>query len=162
MSRPTAYPQTVYDLFACSSKSSQKDFNVTLHEEASCQWERLASEIRRRDAIDGLLGSPKRYLTENWNGEGAAPIPETAFQEARAFLGKLPATIPLPEVIAEPDGYLGLEWYAHKWLMFVVSFNGKGALSCSGIFGPERSYGTRYMDDGIPAGILRDIAKVLQ
>lgn len=162
MSRPTAYSPTVYDLFACSSKSSQKEFNATLQKEARRRWERLASEMERGDAIDALLVLPQRYREENWDGQGATPIPEAAFQEARAFLRKLPTTIPLPEVIAEPDGYLGLEWYANKWLMYVVSFNGKGALSCSGLFGPERNYGTRYMDEGIPAGILRDITKVLQ
>jgi hypothetical protein len=68
----------------------------------------------------------------------------------------------MPEVIAEPDGYLGLEWYSNKWLLYVVSFNGTGVLFCSGLIGAERIYGTRYMDEGIPAEILRNIAKVLQ
>ena len=54
---------------------------------------------------------------------------------------------------------LGLEWYTNKWLLYVVSFHGKGALSCSGLIGSERTYGTRYMDEGIPAEILRNIPK---
>jgi hypothetical protein len=123
---------------------------------------RTASEQRRLDAIEALLPLPGDYREANWNGEGAAPIPASAIQEARMFLQKLPPTFPLPEVVPEPDGYLGLEWYANKWLLYVVSFNGKGALSCSGLMGPDRIYGTRYMDEGIPAEILENITKVLR
>lgn len=123
---------------------------------------RTASRQRRLDEIEALLPLPGRYREANWNGEGAAPIPESAVQEARTFLQKLPTTFPLPEVTPEPDGYLGLEWYANKWLLYVVSFNGKGALSCSGLMGSDRIYGTRYMDEGIPAEILDNITKVLR
>lgn len=121
-----------------------------------------ASEQKRRDDIDAILALPQQYREANWNGEGAVPIPELAFQEARAFLQKLPDSFPLPEATPEPDGYLGLEWYANKWLLYVVSFKGNGALSCSGLIGPDRTYGTRYIDESIPAEILRHIAKVIR
>lgn len=162
MSTPTAFPSIGYDLFALSSKSSQHAVNVPDEKVAGHEHFLTASEQRRRDDIDTLLMLPAEYLEANWNGEEAAPIPETAIQEARRFLHKLPATFPLPEVVPEPDGYLGLEWYANKWLLYVVSFNGKGMLSCSGLNGPDRTYGTRYMDEGIPAEILRNIAKVIR
>lgn len=160
MSQPTTYSPPVYDLFGSSSRSSQGDFNNTVEKEAR-HWEPLASEQKRLEAIDTIINLPQRYREKNWDGLDAAPIPETAFQEARTFLRKLPPSITMPEVIAEPDGYLGLEWYANKWLLYVVSFNGTGVLSCSGLIGSERSYGPRYMDEGIPAGVLRNIAKVL-
>jgi hypothetical protein len=125
-------------------------------------WAQLASVQARRDAIDALLHLEPRYRERNWNGEGAEPVPEAAFQEALAFLLELPATIPLPEVNAEPDGYLGLEWYVNKWLNYVVSFNGTGALSCSGLYDRLKTYGTWYMDNGIPGEILRMIARTVR
>jgi hypothetical protein len=161
MSQSTLYPHPVYDLFSSSSRSSQIDFNERVEKEAR-RWEHLASEQKRLDGIEAILKLPQRYKEKNWDGLDAAPIPEAAFLEAGNFLRKLPSYIPLPEVITEPDGYLGLEWYTNKWLLYVVSFNGTGVLSCSGLFGSERIYGPRYMDEGIPAEILRHIGKVLE
>ncbi|TFH50920.1 MAG: hypothetical protein E4G89_02520 [Methanothrix sp.] len=161
MSQATAYPHPVYDLFSSSSRSSQIDINESVEKEAR-RWEHLASEQKRLEKIDAIVTLPQQYREKNWDGLEAAPIPESAFQEARTFLRKLPPSVPMPEVIAEPDGYLGLEWYINKWLLYVVSFNGSGVLSCSGLIGSERIYGPRYMDEGIPAEILRNIARVLQ
>ena len=161
MTLATAYPDPVYDLFSSSSRSSQIDFNEIVANEAR-RWEPLASEQKRLEKIDALVTLPHQYRGKNWDGLEAAPIPESAFQEARTFLRKLPPSVPMPEVIAEPDGYLGLEWYTNKWLLYVVSFNGSGVLSCSGLIGSEWIYGSRYMDEGIPAEILRNIAKALQ
>lgn len=161
MSTLTANPPYVCDLFASSSNTSLRVVYTTEEGAAGPGHFRTASEQRKLDAIEAILTLPRRYREANWNGEGAAPIPEDAIHEARTFLQKLPTTFPLPEVTPEPDGYLGLEWYANKSLLYVVSFNGKGALSCSGLIGPDRTYGTRYMDEGIPAEILRNIAKVI-
>jgi hypothetical protein len=149
------------DIFSLSSLSSQENFD-TRDERTVREAHLLASEQKRLDTIEALLTLPTLYRQDNWNGEGARAIPDTAIEEARLFLERLPETIPLPEIIFEPDGYLGLEWYANQWKLYVVSFNGTGTVSCSGLNGAERIYGTRYLDEGIPAEILRNIAKVLR
>lgn len=161
MSQAIAFPHPLVDLFSSPSKFSQRDLNESDEKEAR-RWEDLASEQKRLDEIEALIKLPGRYRQKNWDGLEAELIPAAAIQEARIFLRKLPSFIPMPEVIPEPDGYLGLEWYANKWLLYVVSFNGTGVLSCSGLIGAERTYGPRYMDAGIPAEILRNIKKVLQ
>jgi len=162
MSISIAYPSLAFDLFASSSRSSQREVIATDDTVSTHTRLLTASEQRRRDEIDRILDLRPEYLEANWNKEDAAPIPRAAIEEARLFLQKLPATFPLPEAVPEPDGYLGLEWYANKYLLYVVSFNGRGALSCSGLNGSEKIYGTRYMEESIPAEVLRNIAKVIQ
>lgn len=160
MSTASIYPAFGYDFFAQTSRTSGAslyDWKPILRPQES-----LASEQARHDRINALLDLDPRYREANWNGEGADPIPAVAFEEADKFLCKLPHDLPLPEVIAEPDGYLGLEWYANKRLLYVVSFNGQGALSCSGLIGQLKVYGTYYMDEGIPSDILKGIARILQ
>jgi hypothetical protein len=157
-----ASPPLGYDLFGLSSRSSRSGLYDLLFGENLRPPHQLASDQVRRDAIDARLNIDPCYRESNWNGEGADPIPDAAIQEAHAFLYKFPPTLPLPDVIAEPDGYLGLEWYRNKRLLYVVSFNGQGALSCSGLIGQKKVYGTYYMDETIPSEVLRDIARIVQ
>jgi len=162
MSTLVTDPVLTYYIFTASSRTSGAGLYDLLHGGRSLYSELLASEQVRRDDIDARLELDPRYREANWNGEGAAPIPNLAFEEARAFLYKFPTTLPLPDVIAEPDGYLGLEWYRNRRLLYVVSFNGQGALSCSGLIGQTKVYGTYYLDDGIPSEVLRTIARIVQ
>ncbi len=162
MSTAAASPVLGYDLFALSSRTSGFGLYDLLCGDSFQPPQRLASEQVRRDDIDARLDLDPCYRESNWNGEGADPVPDAAFEEARAFLYKFPPTLPLPEVVTEPDGYLGLEWYANKRLLYVISFNGQGALSCSGLIGQTKIYGTYYMDDGIPSEILRTIARIVR
>jgi hypothetical protein len=158
MSRAISHPR-VFDIFTAASNTSISVVRVPF---SQSQSPTLASDQQRLDAIDQLLELSPRYRQQNWGGQNESPISERAIEEARKFLKKLPATVPLPEVVTEPDGYLGLEWFSHRWLLYVVSFNGSGAMSCSGLFGSERKFGKRYMDEGIPAEVLSNIAQILQ
>jgi hypothetical protein len=112
------------------------------------------------DAIDELLKLQEQVTRENWDGEGEDAIPEAAFEEARDFLRKFSFLMPLPAVNLEPDGYLGLEWYRDNRHVFVVSFNGTGILSYSGLIGHESVYSRRYMEEEIPEEILSNISRV--
>ncbi len=162
MTTAAAFPSLGYDLSGLSSRTSRSDPYDFLCRENLRPPQSLASEQVRRDDIDERLDLDPCYRESNWNGEGADPVPDAAFEEARAFLYQFPAILPLPDVIAEPDGYLGLEWYRNKRLLYVVSFNGQGVLSCSGLIGQTKVYGTYYMDAGVPSEILRIITRVVQ
>lgn len=158
MSTAAASPALGYDIFASSGRRSASGLFDSFWKTDSRPS--LASEQVRRDDIDARLALDPHYKKLNWNGEGAEPIPDAAFEEARAFLYQFPTNLPLPDVIVQPDGYLGLEWYRNKRLLYVVSFNGQGSLSCSGLIGQTRIYGTYYMDD--TSDILSIIARVIQ
>lgn len=122
----------------------------------------LASWQRRNQKIDEVLDVYRQHRNSNWDGCDAEPISEGACHEAISFLNKLPSSVPMPEIIAEPDGYIGLEWYMSKWKLFVISFSGKGVISYSGLFGQNsKSHGTEPITESISPFILSNILRAL-
>lgn len=98
---------------------------------------------------------------EDWDGYGANPISFDAIQEAKRFIQLLPYKLPQPEVVPEPTGEVGLEWYKDKDSTFVISFNGRKTLAYAGIFGSKKIHGTTYFEDLIPLIIYEEIKKLI-
>jgi hypothetical protein len=94
---------------------------------------------------------------ENWDGEGAVPVTPEAYHHAREFLRKLPPDIPAPEVAADPDGEIALEWYRDPGFSFSISIGPTGRLAYAGLFGPENEYGNAHFTGVIPRAILEHI-----
>lgn len=80
--------------------------------------------------------------SEGWDGEKARPISEEVWRWAIKFLESLPLGIEAPEIGAEPDGDITLEWYrSRRWILSVsVSTNGK--LHYAALFGAREQYGS--------------------
>jgi len=63
---------------------------------------------------------------EGWDGYDALPITKYAYIEAKRLIESLPLTsFPIPEVVPEPSGEIGLEWYREERQVFVASVSGK-------------------------------------
>ena len=96
---------------------------------------------------------------DNWDGYGGRADTASARDEAAVVLEALPNTIPLPEVSAEPDGSIALEWFRRQDYVFSLSVNGKGILVYAGLIGTgNRAHGTEVFDGSLPpaiAGILK-------
>lgn len=97
---------------------------------------------------------------ENWDGYGADPVSIDSVNEAREFISLLPLFFPKPEVVAEPSGEIGLEWYNEKNKIFVLSFNGRKMIAYAGIFGSNKTHGVEYFENSIPS-IITDSLKRL-
>lgn len=99
---------------------------------------------------------------ENWDGYNARPISFEAYEEARRFVELLPSYIPLPEVVPEPTGEIGLEWYKEKQYTFVISVSGCNIINYAGIFGEgNKTHGTEeFFSESIPPTILQNIRRL--
>jgi len=99
---------------------------------------------------------------ENWDGYDALPISEDVVLEAKRLIESLPATssIPMPEIVPEPTGEIGLEWYKSKRSVFVVSVNGKNEAAYAGLFGPNKTHGEEYFGDSIPSVIIDNLKRL--
>jgi hypothetical protein len=49
-------------------------------------------------------------LDDNWDGYGAVPVPAEIAQLAARMVSSLPSHVPVPEVSANPNGTISLEW----------------------------------------------------
>ncbi len=112
-------------------------------------------------AIRHLTELYRQCSQENWDGEEAMAISEQTYQEGLKFLGALPLSIKVPELVAEPNGAIGFEWRRGPNAIFVASVMGIQKISFAGLFGPgARAHGTEDFVDSIPGTIIANLQRL--
>lgn len=109
---------------------------------------------------DALIATYKDCSSENWDGYGAKPVSIDSVNEAREFISRLPSIFPMPEIVAEPSGEIGLEWYKDKNKLFALSFNGRKIIAYAGIFGSNKTHGVEYFENSIPSIIIDSLKRL--
>ncbi len=98
---------------------------------------------------------------KDWDGYGAEPVSHKAFIEAQKLLRMIPPSFPMPEVLVEPDGEIGFEWYRDKDHVFVISLGGENTITYAGLFGRNnKTHGTESFTDKLPQSVLENIRRV--
>lgn len=112
-------------------------------------------------AVRSLTDIYRNCAVENWDAEGASPITERTYEEALKFLGALPLTVRVPDVVPEPSGAVGFEWRYAPNAVFVASVHGIQKISYAGLFGPGvTAHGTEDFIDAIPDTIMANLQRV--
>ena len=129
----------------------------------------IVSELRKTETL-GRLDEALQALNEivaecseeGWDGYDALPLTEAAYIEAKRFIESLPLTspIPMPEIIPEPGGEIGFEWYKGKHQVFVASVRGKNEIVYAGLFGTNKTHGSEYYDDYLPSNIIENLKRL--
>jgi len=96
----------------------------------------------------------RETLAPDWDGYGALPVEKETFLITKKFLILLPLYVNPPNISAEPDGNLTLEWYSSPEWLFSLSIDSKGFLHHAAKFGMRRHYGSEPYFDSIPQTIL--------
>ena len=97
-----------------------------------------------------------------WDGYGARPVNFEAFLQARRFLESLPTTAPSPDVSADPDGEVSLDWVFGPRKALTLSIGANGRCSYAWIRGKRTSRGTEWLDDEVPTNILVALAQLVR
>lgn len=71
----------------------------------------------------------------SWDGYGAKPISGIAKQNAQHFVELLPADLPEPEAVPDPDGEVSLCWDFGPDHVFTISLAESGVVNYAGILG---------------------------
>jgi len=96
--------------------------------------------------------------SEDWDCYGAEPVQWETVEQAFKFLELLPEDYLMPEICADPDGDICLEWYGAKGWIFSVSFIEDGIMVYVTSFGNEKlKSGNSILDSSIPLVILESI-----
>ena len=118
-----------------------------------------------RDARERLLNELDDLSDEasraGWDGYGARPVNTEACDFAKTFIRALPTTAPLPELSADPDGEVSLDWFFGERRVLSVSVGPTGRCTFAWLFGKRSNRGTDWIEDEIPASIafaLRQLA----
>jgi hypothetical protein len=115
------------------------------------------------EALESLKEVFEECSEANWDGYNARPIPFATYLQAKKVIQSLPLSLPLPEIVPEPTGDIGLEWYAKEQFIFVISVGKNNIMTYGGIFGEwEEAHGTEYFSDSLSLAIIEHIQKLFR
>jgi hypothetical protein len=122
----------------------------------------------RKPATLGYLGEVllsvdelcRECSQEGWDGYDAVPISEEACDEAKKFIKSLPVNFPMPKIVPEPGGEIGLEWTTGRSQVFVASVRGKNEIIYAGLFGTNKTHGSEYFGGFAPAIVIQNVNRL--
>jgi hypothetical protein len=125
-----------------------------------CYDQPKPAAFAKQAAYDQLAKVSQECGSANWDSEGADAVEQNTVQNAYLFLEALPPGYPLPDILAEPDGHLNLEWYRGTRRILSVSVSPEGTLYWAALIGTEDPRGSCLFSGDIPDTILYWIRRV--
>ncbi len=117
--------------------------------------------VERQGTLQALRARQESCAKSGWDGHGAEPVSPQARDRAQLFLNSLPAGCPMPEIGAEPDGHLTLEWYRTPSRVLSVSVGPEGELNYAALVGDtSRRTGSEIFQNAVPGDLLHLIQQV--
>ena len=95
----------------------------------------------------------------NWDGYGAKPVYKSIRKTVEKFLDALPPNIEDPEIGADPDGEISLDWCNARNKMFAISIGRKNRIAYAILDGDIRSNGIEIFKGNLPPIIIYHFEK---
>jgi hypothetical protein len=126
-----------------------------MHEETRRRFlDSYAMSSKAEKSLGELEEVSLEALCEGWDGHGALPMDMRAYLFAKKFLHALPTTAPAPEVSADTDGEVSLDWIFGNHRALTVSIGPTGRCTFAWMLGKNTNRGTGWIEDEIPATIV--------
>ena len=93
-----------------------------------------------------------------WDGERAIAVSGDVLELAQMFLLSLPWGIEMPEISAERDGAMTLEWSRSSSRIISISINPGGWIYYASILGSSRQHGVDFL---LPIGVSENLVKLI-
>jgi len=116
----------------------------------------------RGEAVSEVLSVAAKHSQARWDGEGAEPVSVLAIDRAIAFIRALPRSIPVPEIAAEPDGSISLDWIDSRSRVLSISIGVSDRLAFAWVDGTDQGHAVaRFDGERIPPLILERIRETM-
>lgn len=99
--------------------------------------------------------------TPGWEGENSVAVEDQTLSFAAELIESLPPACPAPEISAEPDGNINLEWYVNPQRVLSVSVTPAGVLHWAALVDDEDPRGTCPFTGEAPPTLLYWINRVI-
>ncbi len=100
----------------------------------------------KSEAISALRALSEECAEDDWDGNESFGIDALTAWNAEEFIRSLPDHFPMPEVSAEPDGAISLDWIASKNRIVSLSVGQGNRLAFAWLDGTERGYAVVNFD----------------
>lgn len=150
-----------------------KNQTISLGEAASSDtirdYEEIIADISNKvtlwhehqSAFESLTELYGECVLENWDGYGANPITLETYSEATRLLSMISSFVPMPDIVPEPDGGIGLEWYREPNFSFVISVTGENVITYAGLFGTSNeTHGKECFGEQLPRIIHSHLSRL--
>jgi hypothetical protein len=121
----------------------------------------LTFGIFGKKAFDDLSLIFEECQRANWDGYEAEPVSEDTYQLASQLLKALPLGTSMPDIGAEADGNLTMEWYRSPRRTLSVSISPEGELHYAALIGASKAYGTEPFFGEVPEAIMSLINRIM-
>ena len=116
---------TIYETYNNPGQGKHSKFLIGQFTEVNIRNGATSSALSMEEAKFTLQDTFVNRLAMNWDGYGAQPLSIGAYIGAKKFLELLPANIDMPDIVPEPSGSIGLEWYHDKHNVISIGFHGE-------------------------------------
>jgi len=115
----------------------------------------------RAEAIRELWRLYNECATGGWDGYDARPMSMEAARAAVDMIRALPEGMPIPELTAENDGAISLDWASGRHRSFSVSTNGTERLAFAWLDGARSGSGVElFLDGHWPHRLLTELEEI--
>ncbi len=115
----------------------------------------------KSDTISALWRLYNECSQEGWDGYDALPMATAAVRTAIDLIRALPDGISMPELTAENDGAISLDWSSGRRRCLSISVNGTERLAYAWLDGARSGSGVElFLDSRWPSRLLREMESV--
>lgn len=120
----------------------------------------IQAEAKRAALLEELNEVHEDCSTEGWDGYDASPLSKEAHLEAQKLSKIIPMEFPNPEIVPEPGGDVGFEWYMGKGFSLILSVNGSRSITYVARIGKNETYGREELVESFPETILHILKRL--